>query len=277
MYKSKEATQFSISGGKLLYQQLKKQSLPFLVVGLLILVAVTIALVTDEQNTVFVITSILVALVAFLMSAVGLKLFAREGLVSEDRFHMLHTNIAIALLFFAIAEAIGAAVQVLPSPESYQIALGLIQTIGILLWVEGTIFYLSAANTVLEFSDKRLILPLVLTLSTLPYIFVQLFLILSSGAAGSHLLVTIPLEIGLTVILISESIILWHYRDGYFALPILLSLFGTLSLLTRTVLWSSSGTTLGIPELQMLGIIGYWLIGFSLFLIRKGEDMIETV
>jgi len=244
-------------------------------VGLLILVFSAIGFFSGNHSFFFIVSSGLAITTAFLMSFFGLFMFAREAIFSDDRFHMLHTNLSMALLFFAVAEVIGVAVRDLP--DIYQIAVGLVQLIGVLLWAEGTAFYLYAANNILEFSDKKLILPLIVILSTLPYIVIQSFLILNSTSVYSHLFVTIPLEIGLTVILISQIIILWHYRKGYFALPLLLSILGTLSILVRTLIWSSVNPSFATSETQLLGILAYWLIGLSLLFVRRGESIVESI
>ncbi len=235
------------------------------------------SLLAEDIEISFMISSGLVTLTAIFAACVGLCLFAREGILSDDRFHTLHTNLSIALLFFAIGEVIGVVVEVIVAPGSYQIAIALVQIIGMLFWVEGVIFYLYATNTILEFSNKKLIIPLVLILATIPYVIVQLILQLSSSLIWSHLMVTIPLEIGLTIILISEVIIFYHYRNGYLVIPTFLSIIGTFLILIRIILWSSFIPDFATPILQVLAAIAYWFIGFSLFLVRKGKHVIEAL
>ncbi|MFW9932093.1 MAG: hypothetical protein ACFFDR_05490 [Candidatus Thorarchaeota archaeon] len=259
-----------------MYQHLKKQIIPFIMAGLLILVISTISFFADETLS-FILSSSLVVAIGILMSLTGLLLFAREGILNDDKFHMLQTNLAIAVLFFSIAEILGISVEVLGIAASYQIAIGLVQLIGVLLWVEGVVFYLYATNSVLEFSDKKLIMPLILILSAIPYIVVQVFILLSSAMLWSHLIVTILLEIGLTIVVISNLIILYHFRKGFFSLPLLLSIIGTLALLARTIIWSSIFPSYATPAMQIMAAIAYWLIGFSIFLIGKGERLIEAL
>ncbi len=190
---------------------------------------------------------------------------------------MMNTNLSIALLFLAVSEITAIGVSFIPNPDEFQIAIGLIQLIGVFFWVEGCLLYLYFANHVLEFSDRRLIIPLILVLASLPYLGIETILLILTASLSNKVVITVPLEIFLTSILLSQIIILWYFRKGHLARPVGLGILGNASLLARTILWTITAVTLTHPVLQITAAVGYWFLGVSLVLMKKSEDILDDI
>jgi hypothetical protein len=264
-------------GGPLLREMLKEPTGLILLIGVVALAAASLSILTGNSQIASGTFSISAIAMAFIMAVLGAWLFVRQGLLSDDKFHMLHTNLSIALIFFGLSEIAITAVAALVDSMIYQIVIGLIQLIGVILWAEGAILYLYATNSILDFSDRRLIVPFIIILSALPYLGIQSFMSVTNMVRSDYLLVAVPLEIGLTIVFLSLLIILWHFRGGFYAKPILLSLAAILLLLTRTVLWCSDTLSLSDVLSQSLAVTAYWLLGFSLLVTYRGEVLVDRI
>lgn len=258
-------------------EMLKEPTRLILFIGLVALAAASLSLLTGNNQVVSGTLSISAIAMAFIMALLGSWLFVRQGLLSDDKFHMLHTNLSIALIFFGMSEIAITAVASMSDSTIYQIVIGLVQLIGVILWAEGAILYLYATNSILDFSDRRLIVPFIMILSALPYLGIQSIMYFTSMVRSDYLLVAIPLEIGLTMVFLSLLIVLWHFRGGFYARPILLSLAAILLLLIRTILWCSETLALSDVRSQSIAIAAYWLLGFSLLVTYRGEALVDSV
>ncbi len=256
---------------------MKKQHAPFLVLGILIPLGSVIGIVSGNQDIMSMLVAGTTFLTAWVVAGISLTSHLVDGGSADDRFESMHSRIAIALLFFAIAESAAIITGSLYVLDAYQLAIGVVLLIGILLWVEGTLHYLYTANTVLYFSEKYLVIPLILVFSTLPYLGGLVYILLTGSIVCNYLLIVIPIEIALTAILVSQLIIGYHFRKGYLGIPVILSFIGTVLLLVRMIAWCFVIPQFSSPILQLTGAIAYWVIGLSLLLVKSGSERIRTI
>ncbi len=244
-------------------KHLRDALLPFIILGVASLLVFIGVSSSADPVIVSVMSSSLLVIIAFIVSVLGLWLVFKEGLIRNDRLLMLNTHLAIGLLIFAVAEVTSIMVQQLADPLAYSFAIGIIQLVAVVLWTEGVVVYLYSTNSVLEFAKNRSVIPIIIFLISVLYVVAAAFTIdLQAFSIGQVL--SVPIGIGLTIILVSMTILLWCYRGGYLAIPTLLTVLGSLLLVVRTVSWGYIGISIADPNAQMLAVGAYLLLGASL-------------
>ena len=244
-------------------KHLRDALLPFIILGVVSLFVFIGVSSSTDPVTVSVMSSSLLVIIAFIVSALGLWLVVKEGLIRNDRLLMLNTHLAIGLLIFAVAEVASIMVEQLADPLAYSFAIGIIQLVAVVLWAEGVVVYLYSTNSVLEFAQNRYVIPLIIILISVFYVIAAAFTIGAQTFPIGRVL-SVPIGIGLTIILVSMTILLWCYRGGYLAIPTLLTVLGSLLLVVRTVSWGYVGISISDPNAQMLAVGAYLLLGASL-------------
>ncbi|MFW9907507.1 MAG: hypothetical protein ACFFEF_02945 [Candidatus Thorarchaeota archaeon] len=218
------------------------------------------------------IMSLLIIGVALLVSFLGIWIVSKDGVLRNDTFLMLNVHLSVALFIFSVSEIIAIWADSLPNPVSSYPVVGVIQLVGVLLWVEGVLIYLNSMNDVLRFTSRRYLLPIILiAISAIYIVFTSAIILLNEITLPYNLLIAVPIEIGFTVTIISMCMLLRWYHRGYLAIPSVLTILGSSLLLWRTLLWGYQIIRIADPYLQFIAIMGYLALGGSLAL--RSEKM----
>jgi hypothetical protein len=200
----------------------------------------------------------------------GLAQFGDDGLVREDPFHMMNILLTFGLFAFTAGEGASLIISQLSIATSVYLSTGILQIVGVVLWLMGVFGYLIAVNEVMQFLEKRR-LGLSIFIVSLTVIVIPLIvsLVVSGTMPNLNLLTNIPLAVGLTMIAVSLALVFVTYRKGILAIPIGLALLGCLLFLTRVVSW----IFFSFPDLEAFNLIvaseSYILLGASIIAARK--------
>ncbi|MDF1540732.1 MAG: hypothetical protein P1Q69_17685 [Candidatus Thorarchaeota archaeon] len=256
-------------------KHLRNAPLPFILMAVASFFILVIVDAIGDDNLPSAVASILMVFVSFVVSALAIWMVARDGLMRNDRFLMVNTHLAVSLLIFAISEVAGIVLNQLGELSQVILLAGVVQLVAVGLVAEGMMEYLLSTNQVLEFAKSRYAIPLLVLVVTSFFVVVQGgFLIISSQVYPLGLVLSIPLEIGLTIVAISMIILLRYYRGGFLVIPMLLTILGTLLLLARTLLWGFQLMELLNPTSQIIAGAGYLLLGAALSF--KSEEMAKV-
>jgi hypothetical protein len=237
--------------------------------GILIVIASVLLLAFGLDTIVYSLVSILAPIIAIFIGMLGILFFGRESLLKEDRYHTLYVWIALGLIFFSLADV--TLILVFVSENAMQICftIGLVQIPGLLLWVMGIMSYLKSLNSSLRLTEGTqlwLALGVITTLASLSLIVI--FAIIFPSRELLSTIVFVPIAVLLGLILCITFSILWIFKDGSLARPLLFLLFGIVILFIRAIFWQIEGYCEANPFNQILAIESYLLVGVS-FLIAN--------
>ncbi len=237
--------------------------------GILILVGSSLLLALDLDALAYSVTSILAPIIALFIGILGISFFGRESFLKEDRYHSLNAWIAIGLVFFSLADVTAILVYLNENASQISFTIGLVQIPGLLLWLLGILGYLKSLNSSLKLTEGTqlwLALGAITTLSSLSL--VVIFSIVFPSRNLLSILVSVPIVVVLGLILCIISSLLWIFKDGYMARPLVLLLFGIILLFIRSIFWQAEDYLSGNPFNQIAAIESYILVGAS-FLISS--------
>ncbi len=238
-------------------------------VGLIILITSLLLITTGNDQLLLVITSILAPLVALFLGIMGLRIYAKESANKEDKYNTLNLWLAIGLIMLSLAEIAGTLVGLSQSPNQIILIVGLAQMPGLILWGLGIIQYLRSLNSSLGFIKSNNLwigLFLIATLSTIGLVVIIVTQFTTIGLIES--LVLSPIIVGLTLLTIIITILVWIFRQGTLAKPLFLILGALALYLVRVLLWLFVDTSLESPTDGVIAIESFILCGGALLLAR---------
>jgi len=250
--------------------KLRKIMSPFFVGALVVAILGFSLWITNQHALLSIVMSTITLLAAFGVAILGLAQFGDDGLVREDPFHMMNILLTFGLFAFTAGEAAALIISQISVGTSFYFSTGILQIVGVALWLMGVLGYLIAVNEVMQFLEKRKLGLLILVVSLVAMIIpLVASLILSGIVPRLNLLTHIPLAVGLTMIAVSLGLVFMSYRRGILAIPIGLALFGCLLFLIRVVFW----ILFSFPHLYALNLIlaseSYILLGASIIAARQ--------
>ena len=230
------------------------------------------------MNTVLTtMTTALSPIIALFLGILGLNFFGRESLVKEDRFHAMNVWMALGLVVFSLAEITGFLIRITESSTEIFFTIGLVQMPALLLWGVGVIGYLRSSNSALGvFTGNRIgsILFIVTAISSLALVVILILINPSQNLLATF--VSVPMIVGLGVILCVLGGIIWILREGLIARPLILMFLGVLMLLIRSLFWGIVTYSPGSPFDYVTAIEGYILVGASLAAASRLDDVYMT-
>ncbi|MHA2027324.1 MAG: hypothetical protein ACXACG_08345 [Candidatus Thorarchaeota archaeon] len=245
--------------------------------GLLILVISVILYYIGDTTTLSIFASFLVPLVAFFLGVVGLNAFGRESLVKDDRFHSLNVWMALGLVVFSLSEIAGVIMHLLEGTDEILFTIGLVQLPALLLWGLGALGYLRSSNSALGSSDgDRMWAGVILIASIVGLGLVVVETLFIPGRSLLYTGISVPMVVGLGIILFALGRLLWTLRNGLIARPLMLMFLGVLLYFIRNLFWSFTTYAPGSPFDYITAIESYVLIGASLMAASRLEDVYEV-
>jgi hypothetical protein len=238
-------------------------------VGLIILITSLLLITTGNDQLLLVITSILAPLVALFLGIMGLRIYGKDSAIKDDKYNTLNLWLAIGLIMLSLAEIAGTLVGLSQSPNQIILIVGLAQMPGLILWGLGIIQYLRSLNSSLGFIKSNNLwigLFLIATLSTIGLVVIIVTQFTTIGLIES--LVLSPIIVGLTLLTIIITILVWIFRQGTLAKPLFLILGALALYLVRVLLWLFVDTSLESPTDGVIAIESFILCGGALLLAR---------
>lgn len=246
-----------------------RDTLVVISVGLIILVTSLLLITTGNDQLLLVITSVLAPLVALFLGIMGMRIYGKDSGTKDDKFNTLNLCLAIGLIMLSLAEIAGTLVGLSQSQNQLILIVALAQMPGLILWGLGIIQYIRSLNSSLGFvkSNNRWIgVFLIATLSTISLVVIIVTQFTTIGLVES--LILSPMIVGLTLLTIITTILVWIFRKGILAKPMFL-LLGALALyLIRVLLWLFVDTSLESPTDGVIAIESFILCGGALLLAR---------
>jgi len=238
--------------------------------GILILVTSALLIAVGLDALTFSVTSILAPIISLFIGILGISFFGRESFLKEDRYHTLNVWLALGLVFFSLADVTAILVYFNENARQISFTIGLVQIPGLLLWSLGILGYLKSLNSSLKLTEGTqlwLALGVITTLTSLSL--VVIFAILFPSRNLLSIIVSVPIVVVLGLILCIICGILWIFKDGYMAKPILLLLFGIILLFIRSIFWQAEDYLSGNPINQIIAIESYLLVGASFLMASE--------
>jgi hypothetical protein len=127
-----------------------RRALPFFLGSILVAMIWVVLWFLDLDDSLLLMTIFLPPFSALASGTIGVAYFSQEGVMREDRFHMMNLMLALALIVFAIAETATGAIG---SSETGYLAIILMQLPGLLLVALGVARYLRVITEVLNRSS----------------------------------------------------------------------------------------------------------------------------
>ena len=247
--------------------------------GLVILLVSVILYYSGDALSLSIFSSFLAPLAAFFLGVAGLNAFGRESLVKDDRFHSLNVWMALGLIVFSLSEIAGVILHTLGSTEII-FTIGLVQLPALLLWGLGVLGYLQSSNSALGVAGNNM-WPRVILIGTIAglglFVLETLFI---PGSGLLHIGISVPMVVGLSIILIALGRLLWTLRGGLIAKPLILLFLGVLLFFIRNLFWSFITYAPGSPFDYVIATEAYVLIGASIIAasrLEKAYDVVEDV
>jgi hypothetical protein len=240
------------------------------ILGLIILVVFVLLSMTGYVDALFILLSILTPLTAFLLGALGLRLFGRESEMRHDTFHSVNLWISIGLIMLSLSEIAAILLSFTAGPPQIEATIGLVQMPGLLLWGFGILQYLRSVNSSLEFTETgRLWMSLLIaaSLATLAFIAANALYLPWIGAIENVILS--PIVVGQGVLATITLGLVWTFRHGEIARPLFLVFCGFLLYLVRTAHWAFTISTIGTPLNSIIAVEAYIFFGAALALARN--------
>lgn len=245
--------------------------------GFVILMVAEVLYFTGMSTVLSAMTAALSPFTALFLGIIGLNFFGRESLVKEDRFHAMNVWMALGLVVFSLAELTGFLIRITESSTEIFFTIGLVQMPALLLWGVGVIGYLRSSNSALGvFTGNRIgsILFIVTAISSLALVVILILINPSQNLLATF--VSVPMIVGLGVILCVLGGIIWILREGLIARPLILMFLGVLMLLIRSLFWGIVTYSPGSPFDYVTAIEGYILVGASLAAASRLDDVYMT-
>ena len=243
--------------------------------GLFILVISVILYYIGYTTTLSIFTSFLVPLVAFFLGVVGLSAFGRDSLVKDDRFHALNVWMALGLVVFSLSELGEVLLHVLGSQEIIFV-IGLVQLPALLLWGLGVLGYLRSSNSAFGVSGSGMWARTILIAAVVGLALVAVETLYFPRSLF-YIAISVPMLVGLSIILFALGKLLWILRSGLIARPLMLMFLGVLLFFIRNLFWSFATYAPGSPFDYVTAIEAYVLIGASLVAASRLEEVYDEI
>ncbi|MFW9794730.1 MAG: hypothetical protein ACFFEE_10535 [Candidatus Thorarchaeota archaeon] len=246
--------------------------------GLAILILSLILYLSGESTILLTFVSVLAPIVAFLVGIIGLNAFGRESLVKDDRFHAMNVWMALGLIVFSLSETAGVIIHYTESTNQICFTVGLVQMPALLLWGLGVLGYLRASNLALGVTYTERLLPLIIIISSI--VGLTIIVVVTLFNPAQYLLFTIisvPMVVGLGLILFTLGTLLWTLRNGLIARPLTLLFLGIVLFFVRSIFWSFVNYCPGTPFDYVTGLESYILVGSSLIAASKLDEVYDTI
>ncbi|MCK4566567.1 MAG: hypothetical protein KAU48_04580 [Candidatus Thorarchaeota archaeon] len=237
--------------------------------GLIILITSLLLITTGNDELLLVITSVLAPLVALILGIIGLRIYGKESAIKDDKYNTLNLWLAIGLIMLSLAEIARTLVGLAQSPHQMLLIVALAQMPGLILWGLGIIQYLRSLNSSLGFVKSNNLwigFFLVATLSTISLVVIIMTQFTTIDLIES--LVLSPIIVGLTLLTIITTILVWIFRKGTLAKPLFLILGALALYLVRVLLWLFVDASLDSPTDGVIAIESFILCGGALLLAR---------
>lgn len=219
-------------------------------------------LYNDELFNTFI--AISAAASALLAALVGIGLFARGGLMREDRFRIMNLAVSVGLVFFFIADLANYALSQATLSDMLSLGIDLIQLLGLLFWVIGIVGYFKASNQVLEYMSMKVMWIVLIGSSALCSFLVLLWE--SEHVIQLDLLESViktPFMFGLALVVASMAALFWIFRTGRLSLPLGLGLAGVFLMMAQTMALEFV-CQCAAPYTRILTVEAYLFLGASL-------------
>lgn len=246
--------------------------------GLAILVVSLFLYQIGDTTNLLSFVSILAPAAALLLGIVGLNAFGRESLVKADRYYALNVWVALGLIIFGFSEIAGTIIHFIDNTHQMCFVVGLVQMPALLLWGVGVLGYLRSLNSALGVSSGNRMWPLIIIVSTiagLVMVVVETLFIPAQNLLFT--IVSVPMVVGLGIVLFTLGSLLWTLRSGLIARPLILLFLGVLLFFIRSLFWSFVNYCPGTPFDYITAIESYILIGASLFAARRLDEVYDIV
>lgn len=245
-------------------------AVPAFILGLIILAVFVLLSITGYVDALLILFSIMTPITAFLLGTLGLRLFGRESEMRHDTFHSVNLWISIGLIMLSLSEIAAILVSLTAGPLQIEATIGLVQMPGLLLWGVGIFQYLRSVNSSLEFTETGKLwmsLLVVASLATLVLIAANALYLPWIGAIEN--VVLSPIVVGQGILAIITLGLVWTFRHGEIARPLVLVFCGFLLYLVRTVHWAFMISTIGTPLNSIMAVEAYIFFGAALALARN--------
>ncbi len=241
----------------------------FLAAGIGLLLVTLLLEILLLHSLAVILVSVIAPASALLMSAVGLALYGRQGLVRGDHLHILNLSISLGLVAFLISELTAATMSLHIDNEILHFIVDLIQLIGILLWAVGTVGYLLTSREVLGYMNPRTMWA-ALVVPSVAYGGLVLFVISGQNPTRDpiEIVTKTPVALGLSMVVLTMILLVWVFKSGRLFVPMALGLAGMLLALMRSALWVFSFFS-GEPLAGLMGAESYLFLGASLVTASK--------
>ena len=239
-------------------------------VGMIILIVSLILTGTGNDESLFVVMSIVAPLVALFLGVVGLRIYSRDSDSKDDRFNTLNYWFAIGLIMLSFAEIAGTLVGLSIGPQQMTLIIALAQIPGLLLWGIGILQYLRSLNAALGYIEPQKLwigLFLATTLSTISLVVIVVTQIPTVGLIET--LVLSPMVVGLAMYVIISTALVVIFRNGTLAKPLFLILGALLLYLVRCSLWLVFSVGFIIPTDRVIAAEAFILCGAALLMARS--------
>lgn len=246
--------------------------------GLVILVVSLLLYQSGDITNLLSLTIVLAPTVALLLGIVGLNAFGRESLVKDDRFHALNVWMALGLIVFSLSDIAGVIIHFTDNTNQICFTVGLVQMPALLLWGLGVLGYLRASKSALGVSTgNRMWLLIIIgaSVSALAMVVVVTLFIPTQNLLFT--IISVPMVVGLGVILFALGSLLWTLRRGLIARPLMLLFLGVLLFFIRNLFWSFVNYCPGTPFDYLTAIESYILIGASLVAASKLDEIYDAI
>jgi len=240
----------------------RKQILPFMIVGLVFVVSYLALLLFEDILQLFMIVSTL--LISLFVGFWGIRLFAKDGFLRNDSFHMLNILLSLGLIVSGISESASVIMSQFENGSAFYFTYSFVLLIALLFWSVGILSYLKSSNHILGFfEEKKLFLYIVLISSVLIILSFILIVIVPGQPLRIEMLIDLPLSIGFAVLTISSMILIWLFKDGTLSLSMMFLFGGMLLELLRNALWCFLAIIPSNPISLFIATLGYLSIGGS--------------
>ena len=245
-------------------------TVPIFIFGLSMLAVFLLLPLIGQKDILFVISSILTPLIAFVLGVIGLWMFSRVSEMREDQIHTLYLWVSIGLIMLSLSEIVGILVSFTQSPLPIEVTVGLVQMPGLLLWGFGILQYLRSVNSALEVTESGklwIILVFVTIVATLGLVLIIALYYPEIGLVEN--IVLSPLIISLTLFTFVALGCVWILRQGTIARILVLIFIGFMLYLIRTAQWAFAASLLGTPANSIFALEAYVFLGAAFILARK--------
>ncbi|MBN2229292.1 MAG: hypothetical protein JW779_06820 [Candidatus Thorarchaeota archaeon] len=245
---------------------------PIYVLGLAILLFYILLASTSSYDILQLALVLLTPMIAFTLGIMGLRIYARESGLRNDRFHTLNLWIAIGLIMLSLSEIAGILVFLAENTFQLEIAFALVQMPGIFLLGFGIMQYLRSVNSALEIMNGErmwIILVLIVSLTTLGVLVIIITQFPNLGVIRA--IVISPIISSLILFCMVALGFIWTFQNGEIVKPLLLVFLGFLIYLVRSFFWVFSSYALATPTDSLLAIESYVFFG-SVLLLSQSMD-----